>query len=305
MNVVSLFDGPATGRVALDLAKIPVDRYLASEINRHAMAVAKRNYFGIEHIGDVTKVSGYDLPRADLLIGGSPCQGLSVGNHNGLGLMDDRSGLFYHYYRILNELNPKYFFLENVPMRKQEWEDEITRLMGVEPIVVNSSSFSAQHRIRLYWTNIPFMDIPEENDTVVRDILVGEELPDIRETSSIEYRPFPEPRGTGGVLCEGIFSKVVRPKGNYLPRERVFSVKGKGRAISRHLSHHPYYNVRGVIRKLTPVECERMQTLPSNYTKFGDYGGKILPLSDDMRYNIIGDGWTAEAVAHFFKGLNK
>ena len=303
MNVVSLFDGPGTGRLALEMARIPVYHYWASEISKHSIAVARRNFSDIVHIGDVTRVDGYKLPKADVLIGGSPCQGLSVGNYRGLGLMDDRSGLFYHYYRILNELKPKYFFLENVPMRDVRWEEEITRLMGVEPIVVNSSVFGAQHRVRLYWTNIPVQDFPEESTQVVKDILMYSTEKDAREELGIEYRPFDTPRGTGGLLCEGILSKVVRPKGNYLPRERIFSIHGKARTVSRHLCHHPYYNVNGVIRKLSAIENERLQGLPDNFTSAGAYGDKVVKLSPTMRYNIIGDGWHAPTVAHFFKGL--
>jgi len=171
MNVLSLFDGMSCGQIALNKAGIEYDTYFASEIDKYAMKVAQANYPDTVQIGDVTKVDYTKLPIGgiDLLMGGSPCQGFSVAGKQ-LDFDDPRSKLFFEFVRLKDELKPKYFLMENVPM-KQECQDIITKYLGVEPITINSSLFSAQNRKRLYWTNIPF-DIPtEDKGIVLQDIL--------------------------------------------------------------------------------------------------------------------------------------
>ena len=156
LNVLSLFDGMSCGRLALERAGIKVNNYFASEIDKYAIQVAKHNYPNTQHIGDVTKVKASELPKIDLLIGGSPCQSFSNAG-NGTGF-DGKSGLFYEYVRLLKECKPKYFLLENVKMKKQ-WQDIISKELGVEPIKINSNLVSAQNRERLYWTNIPVSEL--------------------------------------------------------------------------------------------------------------------------------------------------
>ena len=148
MQVLSLFDGMSCGQIALDKAGIQVDHYYASEIDKYAMKVAKENYPNMTHVGDVTQVKAKSLPKIDLLIGGSPCQGFSFAGKQ-LNFSDPRSKLFFEYIRLLDELKPKYFLLENVRM-KQESQDIITKYMGVDPVMINSSTVSAQNRKRLY-----------------------------------------------------------------------------------------------------------------------------------------------------------
>ena len=168
MNVLSLFDGMSCGQIALQKAGIKVDQYYASEIDKYAIKVAKANYPDMIHLGDVTQVMSKSLPKIDLLIGGSPCQGFSFAGKQ-LNFDDPRSKLFFEYIRLLNKLKPKYFLLENVRM-KQESQDIITRYMGVDPVEINSSLVSAQNRKRLYWTNIPF-DVPKDKNILLKDIL--------------------------------------------------------------------------------------------------------------------------------------
>jgi len=153
INVLSLFDGMSCGQLALDRLGIKVDMYLAAEIDKYAMSIAKKNYPNTVHLGDVTKLRGVDLPKIDLLIGGSPCQGFSFAGKQ-LNFDDPRSALFFEFVRLLKETNPKYFLLENVRM-KQEFQDVISDYLGVKPIMINSALLSAQNRVRLYWTNIP------------------------------------------------------------------------------------------------------------------------------------------------------
>jgi DNA-cytosine methyltransferase len=157
MNVLSLFDGMSAGMIALERAGIKVKNYFASEIDKHAIKVSKANYPNIIQLGDVTSVDVSTLPKIDLLIGGSPCQSIStLGDGSGL---EGTSGLFYQYLRLKQELNPKYFLLENVVGNKEAIKT-ISKLMQVEPILINSNLLSAQNRARYYWTNIP-TELPE------------------------------------------------------------------------------------------------------------------------------------------------
>lgn len=161
LTVLSLFDGIACGRVALERAGIPVKRYIASEIEPNAIKVAMSNYPDIEQIGDVTKIDVNSLPEIDLLIGGSPCQGFSVMGKQ-QNFEDPRSRLFWEYVKILKATKPKYFLLENVKM-KQEYSDIITEALGVEPRIINSRLVSGQNRVRAYWTNLDVGEIADKN----------------------------------------------------------------------------------------------------------------------------------------------
>ena len=169
MNILSLFDGMSCGQIALDKLGIPVTNYFASEIDKYAIEIAKKNYPSTIHLGDVTQVKGDDLPQIDLLIGGSPCQGFSFAGKQ-LNFDDPRSKLFFEFVRLLKETKPKYFLLENVKMKK-EYQDVISQHLGVEPIEINSALVSAQNRKRLYWTNIPNVTQPEDKGIILRDIL--------------------------------------------------------------------------------------------------------------------------------------
>ena len=153
MNVLSLFDGMSCGQIALNRSGIKYDNYFASEIDKWAIQVTQKNYPNTIQLGDVTKIKGSDLPKIDLVMGGSPCQGFSLAGKK-LNFEDPRSKLFFEFVRIIKELKPTYFLLENVKMKK-EWRDIITNELGCHPILINSSVVSAQNRERLYWTNIP------------------------------------------------------------------------------------------------------------------------------------------------------
>jgi len=172
MNILSLFDGMSCGRLALDRLGIKVDKYYASEIDKYAIEVSSANYPDIIQIGDVCDVKGEDYPDIDLVMAGSPCQGFSFAG-NQLAFDDPRSALFFEFVRILKEVKPKYFLLENVKMKK-EFLDVISEHVGVEPILINSALVSAQNRLRYYWTNIPGVEQPEDRGIVLRDILETE-----------------------------------------------------------------------------------------------------------------------------------
>lgn len=171
MRVLSLFDGMSCGQLALEKVGINVDLYIASEVDKHAKQITRKNYPNTIHLGDVKQIKGFDFPKIDLLIGGSPCQGFSFAGKQ-LNFDDPRSVLFFEFVRLLKETKPKYFLLENVRM-KQEYQDVISEHLGVKPIMINSALVSAQNRVRLYWTNIPNITQPEDKGIILRDILEG------------------------------------------------------------------------------------------------------------------------------------
>jgi DNA (cytosine-5)-methyltransferase 3A len=177
MNVLSLFDGCSCGRVALERAGIPVDKYYASEVDKYAIQISKKNYPDIEHIGDVRDLDAKNL-EIDLLLGGSPCQGFSFAGKR-LNFDDPRSKLFFEYVRILKETKPKWFLLENVRMN-QASQDVISEALGVQPVEIDSARVSAQSRKRLYWTNIT---MPTDWDIVD----FGYTLSDILECGTKDY----------------------------------------------------------------------------------------------------------------------
>ena len=182
MNVLSLFDGMSCGQIALNQLGIKVDKYYASEIDKYAITITKKNFPNTIHLGDVTKVKAEDLEPIDLLMGGSPCQGFSFAGRQ-LNFNDPRSALFFEFVRLLKECKPKYFLLENVRMKK-EYQDVISEHLGVEPIMINSALVSAQNRVRLYWTNIPNIIQPQDKGLMLKDIL--ENLEDVAPLKDTE-----------------------------------------------------------------------------------------------------------------------
>ena len=173
MNVLSLFDGISCGQIALNRADIKIDNYFASEIDKDAISVTQFNYPNTIQLGDVKKLKGNMLPKIDLLIGGSPCQDLSKAKTEGKGLVGEKSSLFYEYLRLLIEVKPKYFLLENVVMKKDK-RDIITKELGGNPILINSNLVSGQNRQRLYWSNIPNITIPKDKNILLKDIIKDE-----------------------------------------------------------------------------------------------------------------------------------
>lgn len=169
INVLSLFDGCSCGQVALQRAGIKINNYFASEIDKHAISVTMSNFPNTIQIGDITQVKGSDLPEIHLLVGGSPCQGFSFAGKQ-LNFEDPRSKLFFEYVRLLDEVKPRFFLLENVLMKK-EFQDVISEILLVEPIMINSNLVSAQNRKRLYWTNILGMEQPKDRGILMKDIV--------------------------------------------------------------------------------------------------------------------------------------
>lgn len=316
MNVLSLFDGISCGRVALERAGVPVANYYASEIDPHAIKIAKKNYPDTIHIGDVTKVKAKDLPEIDLILAGSPCQGFS-NNGRQMGFEDPRSRLFWEFVRLVEECKPTWWLLENVRMKK-EWQDIITEAVGYEPVLINSALVSAQRRMRLYWTNIPQNGLPEDNGIVIRDILEKPISGDIKYSKCHmvgltenggnfqRIRRVYSPGGKSPSLttCQGggRQPKVLvvgqdREVNTYSRMCNVYSAEGKAPTL---LANSHGHNPKVLIKKeewrmLTPKECERLQTLPDDYT---------AGVSNTQRYKALGNGWTVDVISHLFAGIS-
>ncbi len=272
MNILSLFDGMSCGQIALERAGIKVDNYFASEIDKYAISITQKNYPSTKQIGSVVNVKGVDLPKIDLLIGGSPCQGFSTAG-NELNFEDPRSKLFFEYVRMLKECNPKHFLLENVGMKK-EFRDIISKYLGVEPIHINSSKLTGQNRPRFYWTNIPNIKQPIDRLINISDVLV------IKDVKVGQPQPYPRNYKSLGLKR---FERME------------FRTDGKSNAIITNSTKNQIETQSGY-RKLTPTECERLQTVPHNYTE---------GVSNTQRYNMLGNGWTVDVIAHIFKRLLK
>ena len=278
INVLSLFDGMSCGQIALNKLGVKYDSYYASEIDKFAIGITKKNYPNTIHLGDVRDVKGGDLPKIDLLFGGSPCQSFSnAGNGKGF---EGSSGIFWEYVRVLREVKPKYFMLENVKMKK-EWQDIITKELGVEPIAINSSLLSGQNRPRLYWTNIPGVEIPEDKGIKLRDILEDDNLVDKQHLMT--------PKAM--IYMDGLRNGKQRWDYHKNPLDgKAACIVASFYKLSG-LGVLDYRNLGKSCRRLTPVECERLQTVPDNYTESA---------SRTQRYKMIGNGWTVDVIAHIF-----
>lgn len=285
MRVLSLFDGISCGRVALERAGIPVEVYYASEIDSNAIKVTQTNYPDTIQLGDVTKLDTSTLPEIDLLIGGSPCQSLSITTSTKRQNLDGKSKLFFEYVRVFNEVKPKWFLLENVASMKDECKDIISSYMGVQPILINSRDFSAQDRPRLYWTNIPVAEIPT-CDLVLNDIMLN--LVDGKYYYDCGY----DFHGFDKCVCA-----TLHINGHDILK-RVHSPYHKCHTLTAVCGGNQQKKVwdGGLVRKLTPIEYERLQTLPDNYTAC---------VSDGARYKALGNGWTVDVIAHIFRGLKE
>ena len=353
MNVLSLFDGMSCGQIALNRAGVKYDKYFASEVDKYAIKVAQANYPHTHQMGDVKQVqkSYFIDDPIDLLMGGSPCQGFSVAGKQ-LDFNDPRSKLFFEFVRLKESLKPKYFLMENVPM-KQESQDIISRYLDVKPVMINSSLFSAQNRKRLYWTNIPFDILPTaDKGRVLQDIL-EDGIANEAMTNKLGKAHCITARYNGAVWWNSIqrrqrtmvqVGEADNIKG-FDSIKRIYSPNGKaptlttmqgghrepkvaiGRIVNRRLDEHgvrkdnqldlPFTNqleisdtnksnclttftkdnvlVDGMQwRKLTPVECERLQTVPDNYTNH---------VSNSQRYKMLGNGWTIDVIAHILRGI--
>lgn len=360
LNVFSAFDGAGIGLLALKRAGVPVAMYYASEVDKYAMQISKKNHPEIIHMGDIKQCWARTFPKIDLLIGGSPCQDLSVAKQNREGLKGARSGLFWHFVRLLRTMKPRWWMLENVASMSRADRDKITEVLGVEPILINSALVSAQQRKRLYWTNIRAPQ-PTDKRILLKDIL-DSGIPTEDKAHCIDanylktpgksvldntharnrrpmvfealYSPYDQiirtdksaslgtgcahfGNRTGQVVLGNLYNGAIHlEKSGTLGTGRGLTAKTSQCVIAR-ATDFPFktYTVKDkqvviretaykidlpdgnyTMRKLTPTECERLQTWPDGYTQ---------GVSNTQRYKMIGNGWTADVVAHIFGFIPK
>lgn len=274
LKIISCFDGISCGQQALKEMNIPIKEYLSSEIHIPSINITQKHFPKTTQLGDIKYVKWQKhFGKPDLVWGGSPCQGFSFLGKR-LNLDDPRSKLFFEFYRLLKESNPKYFLLENVLMDKKS-ESTITKLLKVVPKMLNSSYFSAQIRKRLYWTNIPLTKLPKENLDTLSSILMQPNKND---------------------PCWKIPWGELRELEKKLMLKRLYHNKKTPCLLARSISrdNRIFLVDRGSYRLLTPIEYERLQGLPDNYT----YG-----ILNSKRYTVIGNGWQVDTIKYILGGL--
>lgn len=270
MNIVSYFDGISCGQIAINKLGIKYKNYFAYEIDKYAIQVTQKNYPMTKQMGSVVDADLNALPKIDLLIGGSPCQGFSFAGKQ-LNFEDERSKLFFEFVKAKKMLKPKFWLLENVKMKKES-EQVITKFLGVKPIEICSSLVSAQERKRLYWTNIPNIQQPKDKGLFLQDIIKPNSRNFLSEKTANRTRAIKNTRKgnekSGCILATSY--KLAQANG----MTNIFD--------------------GGKLRCLSPLECERLQTIPDNYTD---------SISNTRRYQTIGNGWTVDVITHIFKGI--
>ena len=300
IDVLSLFDGMSCGRVALERAEIKVDNYFSSEIKPYAIKVANENYSqdAKNRLGDITKIDGYSLPKINLLIGGSPCQDFSGANKERLGTDWIKSGLFFEYVRLLKETNPKYFLLENVRMKK-EHQDFVSSIIGCEPIIINSELVAPHLRHRLYWTNIPFTEMPKDKELKLNDFLIEgySDRDKARTLLESDSRPLSTPiKMAHRYFNTGFTTLIFKNKKHYVDIKIHFDANFKGKSAKEidDISKDMDLSLYDGLRYMNNRERETCQTVPQGYTN---------SLTQNEAACILGDGWTVDVIAHIFKGL--
>jgi len=323
MRVLSLFDGISCGMVALHRAGILPSVYDAFEIDKYAIAISKYQYQKIRHHGNVFGADFNRFDGCDLLLAGSPCQFWSISKKKReLDNTGEGWKLFSRFLDALRHAYPKYFLYENVASMPQQIRDSISTELGVQPILINSNLVSAQQRKRLYWTNIPNVTQPEDKQICLQDVLV-KDTAHMRKSFCLDASYYKdanlkhmlEKHKRTLVFSSAMSHTSIQLSsfGKKRQGERIYSVRGKAVSIKANgggqgantglyfidLPDGDYY-----VRKLTPMEAERCQTLPENYTSHGiNEKDEIVPISNTQRYKCIGNGWTVDVISHILKHI--
>lgn len=291
LKVLSLFDGMSGGQIALNQLGIPIEKYYASEINPHSIKITQKNYPDTIQLGDVTMLTEEklkELGEIDLLLFGSPCENLTVtvinNKQHNQGLKGEKSKLFWEAIRIKNIIKPKWFMMENVASMTDENRDIITKFMNVQPVMINSNIISAQDRERYYWTNIPLNPLPKDKGIVLKDIMESNVDEKYYYKQSFDFHGWDKKIiATLDLKCHDIGKRVYNP---LMKCATLTAVQGG------YQEKKVYDN--GRCRKLTPLEYERLQTVPEGYTE-----GVAL----SKRYSMLGDGWTIEVIKYILENL--
>lgn len=297
MKVLSLFDGISCGMVALERAEIPVERYFAYEIEPNAIKISKKNYPAIIHLGDVFDADFCQFAEQgiDLIIGGSPCTFWSKAKcHTAKQARElDTDGigwrLFMKYVEALKNVRPKYFLYENNYGMPETIERAISEELGVQPIIIDSALVSAQRRKRLYWTNIPNVTQPEDKGILTKDIIVDD--PALVKTFDDRMRK-------SIVKTDNYIKYDLSGKGHFSQQDRLYYLDRKAPTVPRCRTETKFNVYLGgeTYKKTCPVEVERLQTLPDNYTD---------GVPKTRRFEAIGNGWTVDVIAHIFTHIPK
>jgi DNA (cytosine-5)-methyltransferase 3A len=293
------------GQIALDELNIDVKNYYASEINKYAIKVTQHNYPNTKQIGDIKKLTKEKLdklPKIDLIIGGSPCQNLSPAvisrNNYNQGLKGEKSSLFYEFVRIFDlvkKKNPDFKFLfENVAGMSNKDEQIISKTLEVEPLMIDSNLFSAQNRKRYYWTNLEVDDFPKKSDKVLEDIILSPEEVEKEDTGRMKVwyeKDFERINQSGNVAA------LLDINGHDILK-RVYKKNHKCATLTTCGGGNTQKKIiqEGRVRKLLPIEYERLQNVPDNYTD---------KVSNTRRYNMLGNGWTVGVIKHILKSLKE
>lgn len=288
LNVLSLFDGISCGQVALERAGIEVENYYASEIKNNAIKVTKLHYPNTIHIGDINSVDFKEyIGKIDLIIGGSPCQDFSPVkwiNWQSKGLNGDKSSLFYKYLEALTVIKPKYFLLENVKMKK-DCEEQLSNFLGVNGLHINSRLVSFQNRPRIYWTNIPNVNIPKDKNINFQDF----KDVDYEYCSKFKVNKTPSREK---MWNNGLGRNQGGACANVTNLEKIYCITRK----QDRFPNSGLIEFDDFCRYLTRRELELGQTLPEGYTDILTY---------NQMQDVVGDGWTVDVISHIFKGLKK
>ena len=281
INVLSLFDGISVAQLALKQLNIPINTYYASEIDKNPIKVTQHHFPGTIQLGDVRNINTSKLPPIDLMTFGSPCQNLTVLNSNRRGLNSENSGLFYEALRILQEVKPKYFLMENVGSMSKQDRKIISDLLGVEPIQINSSLVGPALRNRLYWTNIPNVTIPTDNKIILKNSIENGYM-DKRKANAILTKNVPYTRN-------GLIRYLTRSIGQIVFLDKSFCYEPKETKLEL-IESMTDAEVKLLFRPFTVSELERMQTLPDGYV------GEILKKTPS--HHAIGNSFTLEVIKH-------
>ena len=278
MNVLSLFDGISCLQVALNRAGIRYDNYYASEINPHAIKVTQHHFPNTVQLGDVRTMDFDSLPSIDFISAGSPCQDISSLNKERKGLKGEKSSLFYYFLEAKKRWPEANWLVENV---RGPGANEITRLLKTRPIAFNSNLVTPQNRPRLYWTNIGVNSLPLPNKSKLIDLLQPDsEVESFRQSDAWHtWWEKNKEKQLNKVYCT-----LDSPIANCLTARMYRSWCGN------------FVTYKDKIRRLSPLECERLQTLPDNYTSM---------IKESHAYEAIGNGWTVDIIAHILKHINK
>lgn len=297
MIVLSLFDGISCGQEALKKVGINVEKYYASEINETAINITKLNWPSTIHLGDIKNWKSWNIEKPDLILGGFCCQSFSIGGKK-KGFNDERGKLFFELNNIINHYAPKHFLVENVKMKKNH-EQVINKCLKTMPVLYDSALVSAQRRLRLYWFNWE-NPIIKDNNILLKDI-VHESL---NEKFNLE-RYIVNMNDSLQILSNedkgklAYFRKDSQANRIYGLNNKSVTLCGNAGGGAGKMGQYLFGNWnKGYIRKITPIECERLQNLPDNYTKYGLKNGSIYSVTDTQRYKTLGNGWTTDIIVN-------